>query len=146
MDISRSPIPPAANPALTKPMPNLSGEPTSGESGALPTELNAAMEASLGADFGSANIQSEPPEVTDQMDAKSYTLDTEVHFSPENGLVFDTPSSGSLKSNDLNQVVSLREKMTRAQNESPARELIAHELKHVVQQGMGAINPHKDSP
>jgi hypothetical protein len=124
-------------------MADCQGEPTSGESGALPAETNAAMEASLGSDFGSANIHNESSEVTDQMDAKSYTLDAEVPFSPEKGLVFDTPSSGALKSNDLSPVVSLRAKMTQTQNGPFSGELVAHELNHVVHQSGGRVNPQK---
>lgn len=142
MDISRRTLTPSTKPSPTKPIPNLSGKPAT--TGAIPAERKASMEAAMGADFSSVNIHSEPPEVTDQMDAKSYTLDTEVYFSPENGLVFDSPSSGGLKPNDLNPVVSLREKMTQAQNQPPAKELTAHELNHVVQQGGGAIHPRKE--
>jgi hypothetical protein len=88
---------------------------SSGKGQALDGETRERMESAFGIDFGDVRVHAdaEADAVTRSLDARAFTVDQDVFF--QHGAYNPGASSG--------------------------RELLAHELTHVVQQGSGQVQP-----
>ena len=92
--------------------PNETGESSGKSKGGLPGEVQSGMEQTLGADFSNVNIHTGSQSAKD-MGALAYTQGNDVHFAPGQF----NPGSNT------------------------GKELIGHELAHVVQQREGRVKP-----